>query len=217
MSLKISPSILSADFANLESEVKKISKSGVDYIHIDVMDGNFVPNLTLGPPIIKSIRKHSSIPFDVHLMINNPENYIDDYVDAGADIITFHYEATKHVDRLINQIKSKNVKVGISILPSTNEDILNYILEKIDLVLVMTVNPGFGGQEFISSQIQKIKNIRQMISSINKDIILSVDGGINDITAKLVYDAGADMVISGSYIFSDPDKVEEKIYNLKSM
>jgi len=178
-----------------------------------VMDGNFVPNITIGPDVIKSIRKESDLIFDTHLMINNPENHIKAFVDAGSDIITIHYEATTHIDSVLTQIKSLDKKAGISIVPSTNENVLDYILDKVDLILVMTVNPGFGGQKFLESQIEKIRNIRQKIDNSGKDILLQVDGGINDKTAKISVEAGADILVSGSYIFNH-DNYQEKINKL---
>ncbi len=197
--IKISPSILSADFSNLEREIKAIEEAGADMIHIDVMDGHFVPNLTFGAPVIKAIRKHTKLPFDVHLMIESPENYIKDYRDAGADIITIHPEATKHLDRTINEIKRLGAQAGIALLPTTSVMPLEYTIDNIDLILVMTVNPGFGGQKFINNQLLKIEMISDIIQ--DTDIILAVDGGINDKTSKLCIDAGADMLISGSFIF----------------
>lgn len=217
MKTKIAPSILSADFSKLGEEVQKISKCNhVDYLHLDVMDGNFVPNITIGPDIIKSIRPCSDLIFDTHLMINNPENHIKSFANAGSDIITIHYEATAHIDSALTQIKSLGKKAGISLIPSTNENVLDYILDKIDLILIMTVNPGFGGQKFLESQIQKIKNIRQKIDNSNKDILLQIDGGINNNTAKIAIDSGADILVSGSYIFGHnnyQDRVNNLIYD----
>ena len=198
--IKISPSILSADFANLEKELKALENAGADMIHIDVMDGHFVPNLTFGPPVIQALRKHTKLPFDVHLMIESPEKYIKDYAEAGADIITIHPEATVHLDRTINKIKKCGAKVGLSLLPTTSVAPLEYTIDNIDLILVMTVNPGFGGQKFIKNQLMKIEMIANIIKST--DIILAVDGGINNQTAKLCIDAGADMLVSGSFIFN---------------
>lgn len=214
---KIAPSILSADFAHLGQEVEEITKAGADYIHIDVMDGHFVPNLTIGPVVIKSIRKYSKLPFDVHLMIKPVEPYIKDFADAGADIITIHYEATTHVHRTIEMIKSLGKKAGISIVPSTPHDVLEYIINEVDLVLVMSVNPGFGGQSFIPSSLEKISSIRKMIDKSGRKIDLEVDGGINPETAKKVVKAGADVLVAGSAIFGkDSNKYPEIIKSLRS-
>ncbi len=212
--IKISPSLLSCDFSNIDQEIKSLENAGADYIHLDVMDGSFVPNITFGNEIIKNIRKCSSLPFDTHLMINNPDHHIENFAKAGADIITIHLEATTHLDRSLDLIKSFNKKAGVSIIPSTNESQLDYIFEKCDLILVMTVNPGFGGQKFITSQLRKIENIRKKIEKSGKKIELEVDGGINDITAKSVIDAGADVLVSGSYIFGSKDK-KAAINNLR--
>ena len=209
--IKIAPSILSADFANLGQDIEKLEKAGADLIHIDVMDGVFVPNLTFGPPVISKIRNYTKLPFDVHLMIECPENYVVQYVDAGANCITIHPEATIHLDRTIDLIKNTGIKVGIALLPTTSPDILEYVLEKIDLVLIMTVNPGFGGQKFMPNQLKKISAISSIIKGT--DIILAVDGGINDETGKLCTQAGANMLISGNYIFTGNYK--ERINNLK--
>lgn len=199
--IKISPSILSADFSKLGEEIQTIEKAGADYIHIDVMDGSFVPNITIGNEVVKSLRKVSKLPYDIHLMINNPDNHIEAFAKAGSDIITIHAEASIHLDRSIELIKSFGKKAGVSIVPSTHEDVLDYVLEKLDLILVMTVNPGFGGQKFLSNQLKKIENIRKKIERSGKKIELEVDGGINDKTVKSVVDAGADVLVSGSYIF----------------
>lgn len=203
MQLKIAPSILSSDFAILGEEVKQITEAGADYIHIDVMDGSFVPNITLGSSIVKSIRRFSSLPFDVHLMVNNPELHVEQFAEAGADIITFHAEATVHVDRLIDKIHSLGKKAGISLVPSSDESILNYIYDKIDLILVMTVNPGFGGQSFIPSQLSKIKTVRQKIIESKRNIDLQVDGGINETTARMCKEAGANIAVAGNFVFKD--------------
>jgi len=203
--MKISPSILSADFSRLGEEIQNIEKAGADYIHLDVMDGSFVPNITIGNEVVKNLRKKTALPFDVHLMINNPDNHIKAFADAGSDIITIHAEASIHLDRSLDLIKSFGKKVGVSIVPSTHEDVLDYVLEKLDLILVMTVNPGFGGQKFLSSQLRKIENLRKKIDKSGKKIELEVDGGINEETSKIVASAGADVLVSGSYIFGSRD------------
>ena len=211
--IKIAPSILSADFANLGYTLKKLEKAGADLIHIDVMDGLFVPNLTFGPAFIEKIRNHTKLPFDVHLMINNPEYSLMQYIKAGADYITLHPETTIHLDRTINLIKDAGVKVGVALLPTTSPDILEYILDKIDLILIMTVNPGFSGQKFMPTQLSKLKKIVNIIG--DKNIIISVDGGINKETAKLCKEQGANLLVSGQYVF-DGD-YEENITNLKDI
>lgn len=201
--VKISPSILSADFANLGQEIDDITKARSDMIHIDVMDGSFVPNITIGPCVIKSIRKYSDLPFDVHLMVQNPEHLFESFVKAGSDIITFHYEATQDVNNALDQLDKLGVKSGISIMPGTNAEVLEPYLERLDLILVMSVMPGFGGQSFMHDQLEKISKIKSMIA--DKNIIISVDGGINKDTAPLAKEAGATMLVSGSYIFGSND------------
>jgi ribulose-phosphate 3-epimerase len=207
----ISPSILSADFSNLRAEIEALEDAGADMIHIDVMDGHFVPNLTFGPAVIAALKKYTSLPFDVHLMIDQPEKWIQTYGDAGANLITVHPEATTHLDRTISQIKSYGIKAGISLLPTTQINVLDFIIDKIDLILIMTVNPGFSGQKFMINQLKKISAISSIIKEM--DIILAVDGGINDETGKLCTQAGANMLISGNYIFTGNYK--ERINNLK--
>ena len=208
----VSPSILSADFANLQSEVEDLEKAGADWIHIDVMDGHFVPNLTIGAPVVKAIKPHANIPLDVHLMIENPQNYIDDFAKAGSDLITFHYEATQDMtEDVISHIKSHDVLVGLSIKPKTEpQEILKYLL-MVDMVLIMTVEPGFGGQTFMKECAEKIPVIKQ---NAPDNLIIQVDGGINEETAKICKDLGATSLVAGSYIFNSPD-MKEAVRSLK--
>lgn len=199
--IRIAPSILSADFARLGEEVAAVTKAGADFIHVDVMDGHFVPNLTIGPAVVKALKPHTKLPLDVHLMVSCLD-LIPEFAAAGADIITVHAEATPHLDRAISQIKSLGKKAGVSICPSTHESVLEYVMGQVDLILVMTVNPGFGGQSFLPSQLRKIQSIRAMITAKKRSIMLEVDGGINPETATQVIAAGADVLVAGSAVFT---------------
>ena len=213
--IKISPSILSCDFSEIGSEIKKLNNSGADLIHIDVMDGHFVPNLTFGPPVISKIRKCSKLPFDVHLMISPVEKYIQDYADAGADIITFHPEATDNIQRTINVIKSCGKKVGISLNPETPSTVIENYLKEIDLILIMSVNPGFAGQKFMPEVLEKVKFFRSKIKKENLNIDIEIDGGIDFETAPLAIKAGANILVSGTTIFKGENNISENIKNLR--
>lgn len=209
----VSPSILSADFANLERDIMRVKDAGADWLHVDVMDGHFVPNITIGIPVVKAIRKVTELPLDVHLMIENPEKYVKDFANAGADIITVHYEACKeNLEEIINLIKSCNVKVGLSIKPKTAPDVVLPYLKDVDLVLIMTVEPGFGGQQFMHDCAKKISKIKE---NSREDLIIQVDGGINNVTAKICTSLGANSLVAGSYIYGNSD-IKNAIDSLKN-
>lgn len=211
MNTIISPSILSADFANLERDIKRVEEAGADWLHIDVMDGHFVPNITIGVPVVKSIKKVASVPLDVHLMIENPEKYVEAFAKAGADIITFHYEAVDEVISVIDLIKSFGIKAGLSIKPKTPVGEIFKFLPYLDLVLIMTVEPGFGGQEFMHDCAQKITEIKQ---DAPEGLIIQVDGGINNITGHICTSLGANSLVAGNYIYGS-ENIEQAIQSLK--
>ncbi|HZK01703.1 MAG TPA: ribulose-phosphate 3-epimerase, partial [Anaerovoracaceae bacterium] len=202
---RLAPSILSADFSGLYDDVKRVETAGAHILHMDVMDGHFVPNISYGPAVIKSLLGKTKLPFDIHLMIENPDRYIEDFVTDNTEIITVHQEACIHLDRTIQMIKSLGVKAGVSLNPSTPETVLRYVFRELDYVLVMSVNPGFGGQKFIPSSMEKIKALAKLKAQLNPELIIAVDGGINTDNVKDVVDAGANLVVAGSSIFGAPD------------
>lgn len=213
--VQISVSLLSANFANLTEEIRKLEKAGADMLHLDIMDGHFVPNLSFGSFIVKTIRNITRLPLEVHLMINNIDLHIDSYIDSGADYIIIHPETTVHLDRSLQMVKNKGKKVGIALLPHMNIDLIDYVIDKIDLCLVMTVNPGFSGQNFLHNQLRKIEQLSNIFASAKKSIKIAVDGGINEETSILCRRAGANLLISGSFIFSNQD-YKMNIEKLKS-
>ncbi|MDO5538792.1 MAG: ribulose-phosphate 3-epimerase [Eubacteriales bacterium] len=212
---KLAPSILAADFAVLGEQIQKAAAAGADYIHVDVMDGMFVPSISFGMPVISSIRKVTDCPFDVHLMVQDPERYIEDFVKCGADSITVHAECCRHLDRTLHQIKECGVKTGVALNPATPLENLTYVLDKTDMVLIMTVNPGFGGQAFINSSISKIKRLREWLTKENLSTDIEVDGGINKNTLPRVLEAGANVIVAGSAVFSGD--IEKNVKTLKDI
>jgi ribulose-phosphate 3-epimerase len=212
--VKIAPSILSANFTILGEEIKRLEKYGADFIHIDVMDGMFVPNISFGIPIIKSIREITKLPFDVHLMIEEPSRYVEEFAKVGADIITIHYEADRHIDRTVNYIKSFGVKAAVALNPATLVKNIEYLIPNLDMVLIMTVNPGFGGQKYIDYCSGKIEEVKELSNRLNKKLMIEVDGGIGKDNIKQIVHSGANVIVAGSSVFKD-GKIEDNIKNLR--
>lgn len=208
MSTIVSPSILAADFANLERDVKMLNSSEADWIHIDIMDGQFVPNISFGLPVMKAIHKHAEKPLDVHLMIETPDDYINDFKEAGAEILTVHYEVCRHLHRTLQAIKAAGMKTGVAINPHTSVDLLQDVIHDIDVVLVMSVNPGFGGQKFIPSTVDKVRKLKNLIDNNGASTIIEVDGGVNSENAKPLVEAGASALVAGSFVFKSDDPVQ---------
>lgn len=215
MAVLVAPSILAADFANLASELKRAEEAGADWIHVDIMDGHFVPNLTIGAPVVKAISRATRLPLDVHLMISNPDQYLDDFAAAGSSYLTVHAEACTHLQRTLSQIRRLGMKAGVALNPATPADHISYVLADIDLVLVMSVNPGFGGQKFIEAVVPKVRAVRDMLAAAGREAVhVSVDGGINSATAAVMIDAGADVMVAGQSVYG-AENLEEAIRSLR--